>query len=360
VGPRVHRRCIVVLALGLAGASAGPAIARAEPEASRSALLEWDAPEGCPSAAEATAHLRERLAPDVPMPEVRAVVRLEGATYAAQIEIRAGDVGTHRELGSPSCETLLDVTTLLAATIAEEASTAVANEPTTSPRVEAELPAPPIVREPAPRVATPGPRAEPITAAPTEERRPPPRAIELHAEARVIAGLGVAPDVDIGGGGALGLTLRHAAFELAGSGGVPREAGVAEGMRVRVAWWSLEARACGRLALGASRRVHVLPCGALLAGDYATAGDGDALRRSDRKHDAWLAAALGPMLTVRLGRWVGLVAGLEGLAFLRRPAAAIDPLGEVLRVRPIGVRALLGVRVRFSVTDRAGRRDVGP
>jgi hypothetical protein len=254
---------------------------------------------------------------------------------------------------------LLDVTTLLAATIAEEASTAVSDEPTTIPRVDAELPAPPVAREPAPHAGAPDPRAEPIEPAPSVEHRPP-RAFELHAEARVTAGLGVAPDVDIGGGGALGLTLRHAAFELAGSGGVPREAGVAEGVRVRVAWWSLEARACGRLALGASRRVHVLPCGALLAGDYATAGDGDALRRSDRKHDAWLAAGLGPMLTVRLGRWVGLVAGLEGLAFLRRPAAAIDPLGEVLRVRPIGVRALLGVRVRFSVTDRAGRRDVGP
>lgn len=345
-----------MLLLGLAGASARPSSARAEPATPDGDTLEWIAPEGCPSAADATARLRDRLAPGVPMPEVHAVVRLDGATYAAQIEIRAGDVGTHRELGSPSCETLLDVTTLLAATIAEEAATPL--EPTPSPPVE--LPPPPIAPEPASGVAAPKRRPDPPEAAPIALRRAPPRAIELHAEARVATGLGVAPDVDVASGGALGLSLRHAAFELAGSVGVPREAGVAEGARVRVAWWSLEARACGRLALGASRRVHVLPCGALLSGDYATAGDGDALRRSDRKHDAWLAAGLGPLFTVGLGRWIGLVAGVEGLAFLRRPAAAIEPLDEVLRVRPIGVRALVGVRVRFSVTDRGGRRDVGP
>src|SRR5690606_5965840 len=53
---------------------------------------------------------------------VTARVEQDSAGYRAVIEIRAGDVGTVRELSSPSCETLLDVTTLLSAAIAQDAT----------------------------------------------------------------------------------------------------------------------------------------------------------------------------------------------------------------------------------------------
>lgn len=317
----------------------------------------WTAPAECPPASDAVDRLRERLAPGVDPPEIDAHVTTTAIGYLARVQIHAGNIGTERELTSPSCETLLDVTTLLAASIAEEA----AFSSSSGSRELTALPDPPAVRfaaatQPTSAQATDAPSARPP--APRQEGAAVP--VEAFVGARGHAGLGIAPDVDLSAGGAMGFTFGHGVVEMGASFGVPRVATIS-GLQaqVRVRWWAVEARGCGRFPIGAAKRVALLPCVSVLAGGYVGQGEGRALASRDRQRDGWLGAGLGPMLTVSLGRHLALVAAVEGVALLRRPGFSIQPRGEVTRVRPVGVRSTLGLQARFSVTDGRRSRDEG-
>ncbi len=352
----------VSLAASLASAT-GEVLAASPTEETGS--VQWDAPVPCPDAEAAAAAIRARLPAGVAV-DVHARVTPTVDGWSADIEIEAGGLRATRTLSSPRCETLLDATSLLTATVVEAAieTSEVAVEQTPPPPEGEPTIAPPPIVDAAPPMQL-EPTSAPRPESPPPRSAPPPRRIGawLYVDARGHVGTGVAPGIDLAAGGAVGLQLAHAAVEVGGSAGLPRRFDIADGgADVQVRWWTLEARGCGRWAFGTADRWAVLPCAAVLGGGHHGSGDGPALARPGEARDVWLAAGLGPAATLLLGpqRRFGLHAAVEGLAMLRRPGLEVIPTGEVFRVSPLGVRATIGVRVRFSVTDVGRGRDEGP
>jgi hypothetical protein len=59
----------------------------------------------------------------------------------------------------------------------------------------------------------------------------------------------------------------------------------------------------------------------------------------------WLSPALGLGANVRLGPRLGLRLEALGLAAVRRPAASLEPWGDLYRPEPLAARVSLGVEI---------------
>jgi hypothetical protein len=293
------------------------------------AIIDWDAPEGCPDAVAVAANVERFLGTEVPSTaEVTGSARVarDGKGFEMTFELTSPSGRTEKQLSSAKCEVLADAFALeLALALDTLAVVAALPEP----------PAPIEVEPPLEPAAVPEP-------APT---RPRSRRPAFALSVRGGASLGVVPGV----GGRLQLDLalvwRLARLSLAGGYDLPKPARATddEDVGIDVSLGSVELRAC---AVPRLRTVELPICGALEGG--AMRADPVGLADPQVSHRAFLAGLFGSGVGVPVHRIVVLWLTVDAVVPILRPGFEAGGFGTLYRVPPVGARALLGIEVRLS------------
>lgn len=357
------RHAALGVLLGIVSLAGGAGVTAAAPvgEGDGASLLRWRAPASCPAEATVRARLAHALPPEVEAPHVDAeVVAGDDGRFHATVVLRGTWGETMRSLDSPTCDTLADAVVLLAAV---SVSTAGQPEPPVGVP-EPTLPEPGVEGEVGdeiePSVGTEKSEAE-IEAAPRSDSRSPDRSRTGSADAssrsptpvlrglarvEARAGAGLLPLVDLGAAATLGLEHRWFRVELGGAAWLPRERTVAPAARVRASAWALELRGCATLRPTA--RLVVLPCAELDAGELRGEGRGSGLVNGRVSRQPWVAIGLGPALTVRLHRLVGLWAGATLVVPVRRVGLGLEGLTpDAYRMAAVTGRGAVGLELHF-------------
>lgn len=312
--------------------------------------LRWDAPAGCPARDAVADEIAARIGDHAPDARITADVRVtadDAGAYTVEVGL-AGDVVGHRSVRASSCE---EAATATAVVIAIAATSAHATE-------VPEAPPTPDPLAPTPRPARPAPPPA------TTIQEPPAPAAPADARPRGITGIAVAARGGVDVGSIPGVApLVGGAVELLGArwhawvGGLHRfgsrrsASGAADlGGRFRMD--------AGQLGAGPRLRwgTFELPLRAAIElGAITARGTGELVPRDSRR--LWAAALVGAG-----ARWVpiprlAVELGVEAVVPLLRPRFRVGSI-PIATVGPIGVRAWLGLSVRFSFEEsrRAGNR----
>jgi hypothetical protein len=302
MGPGARRAfaCRTVLAATLVGLAIGRAATAAEPELT----LAWQAPAGCPASADVEAQFGRLLggaarAPSGKHIEASVLVRASSPdTWTLELAtVLDGAVG-RRSLAGDSCASVSSAAALILALMIDPAA---AERAVLAPAPPAPAAAPPVRARPPEAVVTAGAL--------------PPTAPSWGAFARVFGGaaVGLLPGAAPSAGLALGARRGRFAGELLGAATDERREGAAADagdFRLLV----VGARACG--ALGGRAVVWQLCAGGELerltgAGVTSPAHDAHALMG---------ASTAGVLVTVPLGRRVGLTLDVDGALRLYHPS----------------------------------------
>ena len=314
--------------------------------------VEWDAPAGCPDAAQ----LRERIAAqsDVPPDDVQLEVvgsirAAEGGGFVLEVETYGPDTVDRREMEGDSCEALTDAAALIVALrLTAAAEVVVPDAPET-----AEPPAPIETttalaepRAPAPTPVTTAPIAQPLT----RERS---RVNGFVGGAGGVA-LGVLPSV----GGAVrvegGIEGRHYRVGLTVRSTPVRRAEPSDLLNVR---GRLDMINAGVLGCGVplAGPVAFPICGRVLAGGVRATGD-RGVDEAQPRWSAWVGGAVSAAASWRLLRSLALFVEAEAVFGFVRPGFTVGMFSRTLyRLRIPGFRAWAGIewRPHFGARQRA-------
>lgn len=320
----------------LLAALAAPSSSLADPPRASIAWVRADGAAACPDAAAVRAAVARRLGDD-PADRAPAAVSVEvvasragdGLPWQAALFLRAPDgslLGERRlEVRAETCAPLVDAVALALAASLDGDALAREAAPPTPPA--APPPAPPAVVAPPPRPTRPRvrrwsvaasalggvsfgtlPAASPVLALVVEVR--PPSWPTL-----VLTGLyQPGSTVDLPAGSA---SLR---LGLAGLAVCP---------------WR-----------GATGSLSLTLCAGVVAGVLVAAGQGFTVDRVEER--PYVAAEAGARARWSLGRVVHLTADVQAVVPFVRDTLAVDGVGEVHRVSPIGLRAGIGAGVHFE------------
>lgn len=309
--------------------------------------LEWDAPSECPDRTAVHAEIDQLVVGDSRDVTVIAVVtRRHDALFHLDLEIDTSEGRQHFEWDARACGSLARGAAL--AIVAAADATPIA------------VPAPPVVQTPTRNdVATPTPAAVPTAAEAAPLDRVPTRGAAdaspsrgsdgVHGWLRLHAAAGIAqlPGFDgrFGVGGGLGWKWLRA--EAIAALTLPRQVRASD-VGARMLAFDVAARVggstSGRVAVGGM-------VGAEIGAVRATGLDVDSPQTAG---DVWIAATLGPTVTVAIARRLAFFAGIDGVVALRRPRFAIRERAEssdgeiVFRPRAGGARVWIGFGVRFG------------
>jgi hypothetical protein len=378
----VYKR-MFMLAL-LLGSSARPAHAQASQPA-----VHYHAPEGCPDQAFFDERMQARLRADGvrarPGSRLEIYVELAASGATGRVRIHQGKSNAQRSLDAGSCKEVVEGLALIAALALASPKTSPppaqthahteprAPAPATAPSEVESLPAPsqtapppaedkdnsaPVVRASVaarqiqPTETTSGPAREvaqsesPAVDAPEVGEQPSddPRLRGWSLGAALIAIHGPAPDVrpglQLGAAWVLGSGEFDLRLVLAGRLALPETSSSAQGT-THFGFVAGVVELCAAAALGGSWSwdgCAVVEPGVLTASGENTRNPGDYVR-------AWLALGGGTGLSLRLGAWLALRAGVEVLVPTRRDEALLA--GEVVHhVPPVCLRLQLGVEAR--------------
>lgn len=355
----------VIGALGTTPAAEAPA-------PSSGVVLEWTAPEGCPTGEHVQAWLDRALADSPADPAgmaARATVQTsaDGRLTLDLTLTRSGAEAGRRVMEASDCGELAKAAVLIVAlavdpdatveTLPEEADAPPEPEPeppeVQTPEVpaEPERPAesPPAEPEPKPE-PEPEPPAEPIPAdqpPPPDRTAPPDGSIHVGLRAQGAAGLSVLPSPTAAVSLMAAIWGPRWRAELGATVWTPvdsRPDGTAGG---RIHQWTIDARGCGVLRPGP---LELPLCGGLDVG--AVHGIGRGVLDPRRVASLRLAVALGPALVwrpERLDGRLGLWLGADVLVALVRARFRATPASTdlVYYTPPVGGRVGAGIEVRF-------------
>jgi hypothetical protein len=349
---------VIVALLGSLLASSN-ALAHVEPRVE----FRWDAPEhDCPTEAEVLGRIEALLgaqvarARDERLTAIARVRRESDGRWDLRLWTVTEEATRFRSVHGETCSVVAEAGALIAAMaidpdVLARASTDAAalqaaedaeasageDEPLPEPEAEAEP-------EPLPEPETEPQEPEPASDAGAEVRRPRERSVTgaVRAAGGVTAGIvpGAAFGVELRGGA----VFRRWRLDLAGSVVPPRRAVFDD----RPGEGISTALVAGAVSLGphwswgpVELAVQVgLESGALL-------GRGFGLPQDRRGAVWWGAALLEPVLGWRFAERWGVTLGVTGVVPLVRSRFEVDGRGEVWRPFPVGVRANLGIEVRF-------------
>lgn len=311
--------------------------------------LEWDAPSECPDRTAVHAEIDQLVVGDArDVTAIAVVTRRDDEFFHLDLEIDTAQGRQHFEWDARACGSLARGAAL--AIVAAADTTAVA------------VPAPLVVQTPthdhvtAPTAAAAPKAVEAASLDPASTRgaadTPSSRGhvgvqgwLRLHAA----AGIAQLPGFDgrFGLGGGVGWKWLRA--EAIAALSLPREVRATENdVGARMLAFDVAARVggstSGRIAVGGMAGVEI---GAL----RATGLDVDSPQTAG---DVWIAATLGPIVTIAIARRLAFFAGLDGVVALRRPRFAIRERtassdGEIVfRPRAGGARVWIGFGVRFG------------
>jgi len=321
-------------------------------------VVEWDAPTGCPSVEDARSRIVAELDPGGDL-QVTVTVRAADEGFAATVAVQSDDGATTRELGSPSCETLLDAVALIAAAAQGQAEVPEAEpEPEPEPEptqfveaVEAVETGSEVTRDPGASVDTSASNVRPAAGGDSSDTAGAGLGIAAHVRGFGRIGWGLTPQYDLGGGLAAGLSWGRLRAEAFGGAVGPTEVDIdlLPGAFARVYAWSVGLRGCGIAWAGPGPRERLtLPiCVAVEAGEVIGRGEGSDLQQAATHRGAWLGARVGPAAVVNLTRVLSLVADVELLASIVRPGFSVRGAGDVHRPWPAGICATVGIELHF-------------
>jgi hypothetical protein len=334
-------RHVVALAC-LASALTTPAVMAQElagPE------LSWEAPVGCPQLAEVRARI-DAIAGSTVKRETRlqaqARVTKEDGRFHLKLVVREGELSGERNITSDSCGDLAGATAvalglmLRSATPLSESALSGADAPDAASKTE---PA-----EPAPRAAQKSTEAavEPKNPAPST---PHPWRALVRAPV-LVADFGPLPDPNVGFALGAGARYEEWRFLLTGQVWLNQTVhGGADlpdyGARVR--------RQTATLTLGRAFRLgrfELAPCLALALERITARGSGDGVVVSDAQ-TLWLAGGAVFQGSLAMSKTLALFADVGARVEMSRPVIAIEGLGDVRQLRPIGLTSAVGLEWSF-------------
>jgi hypothetical protein len=293
--------------------------------------IDWDAPAGCPDAAEVRARIDEFAEPGGARRSgaiVQGEVREDEGRWALTLMLDIPEGRARRTLDGDNCEVVTDAAALIVAVMLDPQTVLedLVREPEAEPALE-EAPAP----KPTPKT----------TPRPTQPRERKVRGIIG------IAGTGTFEALPRFGGGLLataGIDSRYVRAEAVTTYDAPQLRLIDQEARAGAVFdvWTVGARGCGVARV----RTLVFPvCAGVELGSLRARGEGlDIGRRVSLLH---ARATVGGGLSWSATRWLELRAEVAGLITLSPWRVVIDDLGEVHRSRPVGVRAALGFAAVF-------------
>lgn len=302
---------------------------RAHAQEAEVLALSWQAPSGCPSAAEVRAEIARLLGGAIGgfaggRLQARAVVT-QGQVWAVVLETESSGQGGQRSLEAGSCAELANATALIIALMID-------------PDAVAEHTPPPTPSPPAPPVARPreGQATQPL---------------QYHAGLIVMGSQGTLPSADVGVGGGLGLSGRRWRADVRASYGLRRDqkasAPLPPGGHGQFNFFSALLAGCFRLG---GPDVEWGPCA---VGEFGvTSAKGVGVERALPEQVPWWAVGAGGYAVIRLSRrWAVPLHG-EALLPLRRSGYVFqdgkgDVSARVFKAARLGVRVSAGVELRF-------------
>jgi hypothetical protein len=319
----------------------------------------WTAPDGCPTADDVLGATLVLLGGSTGPSAVQAVGVVEqrnGAPYVLELRVATGGQPGTRRVEAKRCERLADVAALVLA---------IAIDPSVLARAPSETP--PETQAPAPVAATPivpEPSTTPPPVQPTPSERPKtsPRPTETPptkptARRRVHVGLVASGGVGLallpGTAAALGLATvisgRLWRVEIGALYWSPRRATSSANPDVggRFQLGGGDLRAC---VVPGSGTIELPICAGLLVAAMHGRGSGRALVTTNSVASPLVAATAGPVVLwrPRAAKGVlGVLARIEGILALTRPAFQTAVSGSVHEVPRGGAQALVGLEVRF-------------
>lgn len=367
--------------------------------------LEWEAPDGCPTAEDVQNSLRVLAAhADLEHVRARGTIRRRGSQYELRLDVSTGRLKQRRSLRTDACGTLGEAAALLIAisidplevaehltveprranprAIADDATLAVvvsprsaatpppttrdsaqpaapqpvperaSAPPTAMPPASTRESAPPSTTPPAPeRTSAPPPVPEPVPNRPATASRPPARAraraVGLFVRPEVALNAGVAPSPTVDLGGALGVLLPRLRLEVHGVYSAPRPLDY-DGRRVAmVARWAVGARVCGRVV----RSVLEVPlCAGFEGRQFLTR---PTIELTD-SGPSWLSMLVGLGVVWSPHPRVGIGARTEFVIAPYRVKFDPDRVLPVPETQPVPVTEVINLRFGVGVEVRFG------
>lgn len=293
--------------------------------------LEWSAPSECPDGPSVVRGVGERLGgtrDSTPTLQASGQIERSSAGFRLELQTEHGE----RRLEAASCDELARSAALILALLIDPQ--AEPSKPTTPIAPSPPLAPPPVAAQPP---AAPQPKAAPI-------------AVGGYARAELLLDVGMFPNVAVGPGIALGLTLAATSLELS-AGFWPNnslaypdwvdDAAAADSL-AKLSGFAVRFGACQRIARGPE-------LGICMFGEYMnlTADPDDALEQPTEHSTAvWtLLAAL--RLGLPIGDTFGVVFELGAGVPLHGATYTVEPLGELHSTGDVVGRMRAGFELRF-------------
>jgi hypothetical protein len=332
-------------------------IAAAEPAAPL--RVTWSAPADCPSEAsvrarvDALLHASADAALGAGMAVDARARAVDDGTWLVELDLTSAGARRRRSIpGGRDCKEAAEAAAVvIAIAIDPEAASRVADAPdevaTPDPESTA-IPEAPSVPEP-----DPAPQEAPAEPDPTPRPLLSPRADaapKLPAASPLRGVLGVFGAVGFGH-----MPAPAAAIGIEGGIALPRVRVTASGLwwfRHRESFgsaaidfrqWSTAVRACPVFEV--HRYVEILACGGVEIGQTIVRTSG--LRGGEEPAPLWLAWLVQPALVIVPRPWLGVRVAPEVFGPFWLTAYDVAPIGEVFRVRPVGIRGVLALEARF-------------
>lgn len=315
--------------------------------------LSWDAPAGCPQAAEVRARI-EAIAGAAVQKETHLqararVTRAEGR-FHLRLWLRDGELTGERNITADSCEDLAGATAV-ALGLMLRSETPLTERALRGARDTAGGDASASQAEPVPSVP-PAPAAplavEPQAseAAPPQRSRSAARPVRALVRAPALVGeLGALPEPSAGFGLGVGAHYDDWLFVLSGQFWLPQTlhgtAFPGHGARV--------ARQLASLTMGRAfraGRAEVGPCLTLALQRISARGTGAGVTPSEARA-VWLGVGAGAQGALEVAEALAIFADVGARVETARPLLAIDGLGDVAQIGPVTLAAAVGLQWSF-------------
>jgi hypothetical protein len=340
----------IAVALGLVALLAPTG---ASTQAAEAVALTWIAPAGCGSGELVLARVRQlsgeiKAANDAPLQAAGTVTRTADGGYHLHLVVRQRDLLGERHIEGRSCR---DLAASAAVALALALRTSESNRERSSPgatttETEGSLPVQATARrtgEPpsfAPATAAPRDVVSNIDAPPQAVREPRRMGLLLQVPVGALS-FGPLQRPSYGVGAGVGLAVGRWRFLSEAKVWLPDRLTTKRALEpyaVDVRRWTAGVRGCPVFTW---TRVDVAPCVMMAIEHLAAVGSGPNIAGRTAK-STWISPGIAVQARVHVFAWLRIVAGVDVQFQTSRPTLAIEGIGAVERLAPVGVSATLG------------------
>jgi hypothetical protein len=326
----------LVRAVGVSAGALGLVLAGAAHAASDAGFeLDWQAPDGCPSARAVQADIDRLLGEpaDVRLHGKRRLrVRAEvehGQLWQVTLDTTSPESSGHRIIGASSCQGLANATALIVALMIDPGAVAVHDPKAASEAARADAPSPP---------ASP---PAPVHSTATRQAR-------ILVGAGASGNLGLLPAPGLGVLAQIGLAPEHWRFELRAAYGLRtvKSDPLADPAGAHGEFQDLFLGSLSGCRTASPASLEYGACAGVEAG--VIHGRGVRASTTDDKYEPWLGVGLGGYVAFRAGRVLAFPVHLDAVVPLWRPTYVFTNVqAPIFRSWPVGARLSAAAELRF-------------